>query len=145
MFKNSGFTLVEILLVLGLLAVVAGLTMPLSVQWIQRSELRVAAAEVGQSLRRAQILAQAVDHDSNWGVDVRLGSVTLFQGSSYESRDTSFDEVFELSAAITPSGVGEVVFDTLTGAPQSTGDVVLTGESGQVYMISINDEGLVSY
>lgn len=143
----AGFTLIELLLTIGMMSVLAGFSIPIALQWQQLNDVDIAAVTIAQSLRRAQLLAQAMSSDANWGVrvDDATDAIVLFQGEDFAGRDVDYDETFDLSQAITPSGAVEIVFDKLTGAPQATGAVVLTTASGQVHNIVINEIGTVSY
>jgi prepilin-type N-terminal cleavage/methylation domain-containing protein len=61
------------------------------------------------------------------------------------TRDTSYDETYQTSSAITPSGLTEIVFNKMTGLPKSTGTITLTSTNGETRTITINSEGQVSY
>jgi len=83
--------------------------------------------------------------DDTWGVYIQSGSMTLFLGPSYAGRDTSFDEDIEIAPTITPSGLSEVVFDKVSGFPQSTGTITLTSETNVVRTITINAKGVIEH
>lgn len=143
--KNTGFTLLEVLLSVAIIALLAGLGTPIYQSFQVRNDLDVATNTIAQSLRRAQVLSQAVDGDTSWGLSVQGGAVTLFRGVSYASRDASFDEVFDLPGSIIPSGVSEVVYEKFTGEPQTTGTVILTSNANETRNITINEKGTISY
>lgn len=141
---KRGFTLIEMLLSVALIGALAGLSLPFSLRLAGKSDLDIAMITASQSFRRAQVLATASDGDTSWGLNVQSGSITLFKGASYASRDTTVDEVFTLSTSITPSGLTEVVFNKFTGLPQSTGTLTLTTNSDS-QTITLNAKGVVSY
>ena len=143
--RRIGFTLLEVLLSVSVIGIIAGIAIPVYQSFQTRNDLDIAAAAIAQSLRRAQVLAEAVDGDISWGVFVASGALTLFQGTSYAARNSSFDEVFEVPTSITPSGVAEVVFAKFTGLPQTTGTVTLTSTNNETREITINAKGMVSY
>ena len=105
----------------------------------------IATVEITQSARRAQVLAQTVDGDISWGIKIQLGSLIMFKGASYTTRDTNFDEVFEIPTSITPSGVTEIIFTKFTGLPQTTGTFTLTSNTNETRNITINAKGTVNY
>ncbi|OGE79372.1 MAG: hypothetical protein A2751_05470 [Candidatus Doudnabacteria bacterium RIFCSPHIGHO2_01_FULL_46_14] len=140
-----GFTLIEVLLVVVLVGMLAGVGIPIYQALQSRNDLDIASSAVAQNLRRAQILAQAVDGDSAWGTRIQTGGVVVFKGSSFASRDQDYDETFEISSSIVSSGLSEVVFSKLAGFPQTTGTVTLISQASEKKNITINSKGTVSY
>jgi len=144
-FNQSGFTLSEILLSIALIGVIASISTPVYQAFQIRNDLDIAATSLVQTIRRAQLLSQAVDGDAPWGISVQLGSLVLFKGASYTARDSNFDEVFGVPTSITPSGTLEIVFAKFTGLPQTTGTITLTSNTNETRAITINAKGMVSY
>ncbi|MBI5222369.1 MAG: type II secretion system protein [Candidatus Magasanikbacteria bacterium] len=140
-----GFTLLELLLSIAVISVVAGVALPVSRAFQARNDLDIAAASAAQTLRRAQVLAQGMDGDISWGTRVQSGSITLFRGASYATRDASFDEVFDVPTTITLSGLTEVVFSKFTGDPTTTGTFTLTSSDNEVMNLTINTKGTITY
>lgn len=143
--QHYGFTLIEVLLSVAVMSIVAGLSAPLYHSFQARNELDITATTVAQSMRRAQVFAQGSDGDISSGVRVQLGSVTVFRGATYASRDASLDEIFEVPPSITPSGVEEIVFTKFTGLPTATGTTTLTSNTNEIRTININAKGMVTY
>ncbi len=141
---EQGFTLLELLLSVAIIAILAGLSLPVYRTLLSKNDLDVAAVTVAQSLRRAQILSQAVDGDMTWGLKVQSGSIVIFRGASFAARDTTFDETFSTSTTIGVSGTTEIVFAKMTGLPQSTGAVTLSSET-DTKSVTINAKGMVDY
>lgn len=143
---KKGFTLVEMLLVVAVVAALAGISAPIYQSFQVKNDLDVAANNAAQMLRRAQLLAQTVDGDSMWGVKAQSGSLVLFKGTSFSSgRDAAYDEIFDLPSAISPSAVTEFNFNKLTGLPTAGGTLTLTSNNGDVRNIIVNAKGMVSY
>jgi prepilin-type N-terminal cleavage/methylation domain-containing protein len=143
--KQRGFTLLEVMLSVAIIALIAGLGTPIYQGFQVRNDLDVAANSISTSLRRAQILSQAVDGDTSWGLSIQSGAITLFRGVSYASRSAEYDEVFDLQGSITPSGVSEIVYEKFTGIPQTTGTIILTSNANEIRNITINEKGTISY
>lgn len=142
---NRGFTLIEMLLSVSVIAILAGMSVPVYQSFQTRNDLDIATTTIGSSLRRAEVLAQAVDGDVPSGVHIGTGSVILFKGASYVLRDPDFDEVFEVPASIIPSGISEVVFSKFTGVPDTSGTITLTSNNNETRNISINEKGMVDF
>lgn len=142
---RRGFTLIETMLAIALIAVLSGLSIVFYTSFQNKNSLDLATNTITQSLRRAQVLSRAMDGDSTWGLNVQSGSITVFKGASYAARDITYDETFDTPTNITPSGLSEVVFTKLTGDPNSTGTFTLTNADGETSAITINGKGMISY
>lgn len=143
--NNFGFTLLEALLSVAAIAIIAGISIPIYQSFQVRNDLDLATVEIAQTLRRAQVLSQSVDSDIGWGVFVQSGGITLFKGISYTARDINFDEVFDVPASITPSGVSEVVFTKFFGLPQTNGTIILNSYTNETRNVTVNQKGMVNY
>lgn len=142
---SKGFTLIEVLLSVATIGIIAGISIPIYQSFQVRNDLDIATVEIAQSARRAQVLSQAVDGDTSWGIKIQSASLIVFKGTSYATRDITFDEVFEVPTSITPSGISEIVFTKFTGLPQTTGTITLTSNTNETRNITINAKGMVSY
>lgn len=142
---EKGFTLIELLISIALIGVVTVAAIPVYREVQGRNELDITANTVAQTLRRAQTLAQGMDGDTSWGMRVAAGSITMFRGASYATRDASLDEVFDVVSTITPSGLTEVVFSKFTGNPTTTGTTTLTGINSETRTLTVNAKGTITY
>lgn len=143
--KQNGFTLLEVLLVISVIALLSGLAIPFLSAVQKRTDIDLAVGTTVRLHRRAQQLSQGMQGDSSWGVRVQSGSITLFKGLSYAARDASLDEVFQLSPSIVPTGVQEIVYAKFTGFPQATGTLILTAGSDETRTVSVQSKGTISY
>lgn len=142
---QKGFTLLEVLLVLGTLAIIAGISVPLALGYQAKYSAGRVETELGQTLRRAQTYARAMYYDSEWGVRVNGGEVVLFQGLTYLDRNPDFDERYDIPRSVTVDGLEEVVFAKLSGQPDITGTFQISAESGDQKQVEVNEVGMVEY
>jgi prepilin-type N-terminal cleavage/methylation domain-containing protein len=142
---KKGFTMIEVMLSVALLTAIAGIGSPIYQSFQNKNNLDVTTTTVVQTLRRAQVLAQSVEGDMPWGVKLQSGSLVLFKGDVFETRDTAFDEVFDIPAGVTPSGESEILFSKLTGIPQTTGSMVLSITANETTTIYINEKGTITF
>jgi prepilin-type N-terminal cleavage/methylation domain-containing protein len=141
----QGFTLIEVMLSMACIAIIAGMSIPAYNAFQVKNDLDTAAVSLATSLRRAQALAQSRSGDSMWGVYAATGSILIYKGSSYATRDTSQDEVTTISPVITISGLKEVTFGKVWGVPVVTGTTTLMSLRNDTRTITINQKGMVDY
>lgn len=142
---RKGFTILEILLVVAIIAIVAGIGIPFYYSFVTRNNLDLAEENVYEAYTRAHVKAQAGDRDTSWGLYVTDGSATVFSGNSFATRNGAYDEQFSFSENIVASGLTEVVFSKLEGEAGSTGQTVLTDTSGNIRTINVNAKGTISF
>ncbi|MFA6429177.1 MAG: type II secretion system protein [Patescibacteria group bacterium] len=141
-----GFTLLELMLTVALIAILALFSLPVLQSFQLRNDLDLALPTVTQLIHRAQTLARANDGDQPWGIKIQPGGITLFQGASYATRQTAFDEVTELSPLIDASGVNELVFAKLTGdTTVSTTISLIATSTNEGRTFTINTKGMIDY
>jgi prepilin-type N-terminal cleavage/methylation domain-containing protein len=142
MQQHKAFTLLEVMLVLGIITFAAGITIPMFRDYQVRSDLNIAATQAGQGIGRAKLLSQSVKEDSSWGFHVPDG--VLFKGETYATRDAAYDEVYAMPETITVEGLSEVSFSKLEGKPSATGSITLISLLGdeQTIDITVTSEGI---
>ncbi len=144
-WNRKGFSLVELLLVIALMAIVGtGVLVVYRGVWI-RNDLKVNRNIVVSNLRRAHIMALNSRENSSWGVKVGSGTLIVFKGEAYSSRDSAFDESFMLSNSVSISGTDEFVFESFSGEAGIDGTMTLITEGGDQVDIFVNDKGFIDY
>ena len=141
----SGFTLIELLLSTAIIAVLAGLAMPVYISFQSRNDLDVTTQSIADMLRRAETYSRSVRADSQWSVEIQPTVATLFKGTSFAGRDSTQDETTVISNSATVTGLTEVQFTKFTAAPNATGAITLTSSSQDTRTITINAKGMVDY
>lgn len=120
--KSSAFTMMELLIVVVLITLFLGITVPFGMDFYRKQVLEENVAEMTNTLKIAQSNAQTGKENSSWGVRFFEEEYVLFMGNSYDEvgRDTSRDKVFSLSPGVNASGMKEVIFRLGTGHAQIT-------------------------
>ena len=138
----KGFTFIEVLIVTVVIAFLLVFTLPWAIRFYRVQQIDNTTEEVIQTLRRAQLKAMSVNSDSVFGVYFGLTSqYVLFRGNSYPTRDD--EEIFYILDDISFSGISEVTFLKLTGAPDITGNIIISLDN-QTRTININSLGRVN-
>jgi prepilin-type N-terminal cleavage/methylation domain-containing protein len=127
MFKSrrkakSGFTLIEVLIVLGLIAILSTMVVMYSVTFYGNTLLQEDSEYVLNALRKARSYAITGKEDSDWGVKFieAEDKYVVFKGNRYTERDTDYDLEFEIVSSY-QIDFDEVVFQKTTGTPQVFG------------------------
>ncbi len=139
----AGFTLLEVLLSVVIIGLLTGLASPVYESFAQRNDLAITTQTIASLLRRAETYARAVNTDNVWSVEIQPSGATLFQGTSFASRNMAYDEIVAIPASMTPGGLGEVQFAKVTALPNTTGSITLTSTTGDTRTITVNAKGMV--
>jgi prepilin-type N-terminal cleavage/methylation domain-containing protein len=146
MIFKKGFTLIEILLVVGIAIIIFFLSAPFGLNFYRTQILNETQSDVVSALQTARHNSILQKNDSPFGVHFETDSYTIFQGSTYASRDTTQDQVFNLTGDIEISGPdadNEILFSKLTGGTTDTGTTTITyGELSKEILVT--DIGLIS-
>lgn len=132
---RRGFTVLELMLAIAILAGVSAISIPAYRDYQIRSDLNIATEQITQALGRAQLLSQAGQHGMEWGYAVPQS--TLFAGQSYAARAAEHDERYPYPETIATSGLSEVWFSRVEGVPSATGTIVLTSLRGEEKEVNI--------
>lgn len=156
LFPKKGFTLIEIIIVLAIVAILMGLASPVFRIFQKESDLNNSAEAIVNTLRLSQSKTLASEGAAQYGIYFSTSTsphqYILFKGTDYASRDTAFDEVRQLPgnaeiSSITFGGGYEIVFDRLNGNSLQEGNLVLRLASDQAKQktIYIEKAGTVSF
>ncbi|TSC75842.1 MAG: Uncharacterized protein G01um101430_12 [Parcubacteria group bacterium Gr01-1014_30] len=151
----TGFTLTELLVVIGVLLILTGISASAILVLQRESDLNRSADEVINALRLAQNRTLASEGADQWGVYFDNTGIThqytLFKGSDYVSRDTSFDTTNKLASSveifdINLGGGSEIVFERITGLASQFGSISLRlkSDTSRVREIFIQESGRVT-
>lgn len=143
-YKTKGFTLIEILITLAIILSLAGTGFIFGLQQYRFYVLQYETDNIISMLRSARSRAMNNINDSNHGVYLNGNDYIVFQGNSYDSRNTAYDETLQKSPIINITGQTEIVFkklrgDILIGSGEAT---ISNGTKTQI--ITLNDEGRIS-
>jgi type II secretory pathway pseudopilin PulG len=141
--SRPAFTIAEIVVAVGLSAMVFSVVGFLGVRWFDNRQLQVTAKTFVSYLRTAAVRAIQSEGGADHGVSRAYGQLTLFRGSSYAGRDPAWDTVFPYAGSIQVSGPAEVVFSRQAGWPSATGTFVFANAFRSV-SITVHSTGAIS-
>jgi len=157
MINNKGFTLIEVIVVMGLLVAIAGLVGFANLDtwraFTFRGErnLLVSVLQKARSQSVSNIcLGAGCSDGKSHGLAIRPSDHSdadvIFQGSNYITRDSAFDEIIGSASTINyaSSTISEVIFAQLSGDASTIGDINLN-DGVRSTTISIKNEGRIDY
>lgn len=141
--KTVGFTLLEGLLVVGILLVIFAAGLPVAVNFYQAYQFDSEYELMFSLLEQARNQAMANVNEANHGLSINNVNFVLFQGASFAARDTSKDKSFPRNNTVTISTPTELVFAALDGTVASTTFTLTNASDTKTRNLYVNPEGLV--
>jgi Tfp pilus assembly protein FimT len=138
----KGFTFIEMILMVALVLFIGTMAIPFYMRFAYSEDLSIVRDEIVQSLKQARLATLLGKNDGRWGVAVRPEEVIFFQGDTYETRNSRYDQSYPLSAQVRVSGADEVVFDRPGGTLDDPVTMVLS-DGDMTETLTINREGIV--
>ena len=139
--RSAAFTLIEVLVVIGILTIIFALVGPIAYNFYLDYQFDSEYNLLGALLRYSRNLSMVNHNESDHGFYVGVSDLVVFQGASYATRVVSQDKTFPRAAAVSVSGPTEVIFSALSGRTASTTYTVSDGRKNRD--IYVNVEGLV--
>ncbi len=142
-----GFSYIQLLLVITMLAVLAAVASPYYLSWQTRQQVRSTSAMLWSDLHYAQSRAMQLEQSDAWGVHINQSQheYVIFHGSTYDSSDL-YNETITYSDGVTITPDTDIAFAGLTGAVASDLTLTITANAlpSESRTITINEEGLIS-
>lgn len=134
---TRGITYVEILVIVGIIAILSSAATPFFSNFILKNNTGTATAMAVNVLRKAQLYSMNQKNGSVWGVCVTGGNIRLFTGTCTAPvirEDTT------IPPWVTVIGLSSVTFSKLRGEPSSALDITVSS-SLKSNTIALNPTG----
>jgi prepilin-type N-terminal cleavage/methylation domain-containing protein len=141
--NSLGFTLMEILVVMGILAVLGTFGYLVTIDCYKSYAFNAERDTIVAILQKARSQSLANINESAHGVHFDSGQYVIFQGAAYGG-GAPFYQALPASFGITHSGIIDVVFAQLSGDANPGGNLIL-GDGKRSETISINNEGQINW
>ncbi len=139
---QKGFTLLEFLLSVSIVACVAAIIAPVYLSYLERVDMSVAEGAIREQISRASAYAYSDKQQGAWGVYVTATSTTLYAGSSYTQRTPHADEIITFGTSYGVSGMRDVRFSSENIFTLTPSTITLVSPSLISRTISINRYGV---
>ena len=116
--SQKGFTLVELMVVIGLLVIFTAVTLPYGISFLDSRTLEEETINISTILEKARSHAISGRDDSDWGVQfVGSDQYNIFRGSSCGGGDVY--RSFSVSdSSVIETNIDCVIFERHSGAPR---------------------------
>ncbi|MDD4988825.1 MAG: prepilin-type N-terminal cleavage/methylation domain-containing protein [Candidatus Pacebacteria bacterium] len=145
---QKGFTLVEILVVVGLFGIILGLSLPVGVDFYRSYLFRSEKSMLVSVLQKARSEAMNNIDETTHGVHIDDKGYTIFRGEFFNEGSIS-NEFIAKNPSIAVSTSTDIIFEQLTGDPVPPfggGEATTTITDGiHTEVITINNEGRINY
>lgn len=144
----KGFTLLEIIVVLGIFLALSVLAFPTTIAQVQKGKMESATSDMSSLIFVQQQDAFSGLNNKNYGVAFAEDSYTLYIGNSLATAEST--EVIDLPNGLTinqitlSNAATEINFTKGSLKPSDFGSITITNGI-QTFTWSINREGLISY
>ncbi|MBI2482078.1 MAG: GspH/FimT family pseudopilin [Candidatus Vogelbacteria bacterium] len=149
---SKGFTLIEIVLALGLIVFVAGFALTIDYQRYQKQSLKTEQQTIITLLQTAR--SQAINNigQSSHGLVIyppdEPQNYVLFTGTDYSTSDPTKNQIIEsgYNWDLASTSLSQVIFNQLSGDVNTAGEIILIDPvSNNTSTISVNHEGAINW
>ena len=141
--KNSGFTLMELMIVIAIIAILAAVVIPNFIGWLPERRLDAGAQEILQGLQKSRSRAIMLNRNVIVTFDAGTDSFTAFvdedaSGGLDAGEQTLLDRTMPAGVNFAPNfgGVSTVIFDN-RGIPDISGTIVLQNNNGTAQTVQL--------
>ncbi len=150
MIRRAGFTLIEIIIVVAIIALASVATAPLGINFYQSQNITGIQSGLVEVLGRARSQSATQLNDSQYSLYMATStslSYTLFKGSDWATHVTTLDEPYQVPSGTTitfPGASTYIRFAKHTGLPTVATGTIRISRDGLVRTITLDDFGNVS-
>jgi len=138
--NKNGFSLIELILVVGLLTVIMSTASVFTSRWYLQNNLDGAKNMIISSLRKAQSYSISKKNNLTWGVCLINNTIRMFGGTC---ASPIIKDDYLLPNNVSLTGLSSFTFTSLRGEPSSSQNMILTGNN-KSYTLIINSAGGLS-
>ena len=135
--SRKGISYIELLIVVGLMAIIGASVSPFLSNFILRNNLETTVDNLVGTIRKAQSYSMDGKNNAVWGVCLSGGNIRLYTGSCSSH---TISEDFSVSSSVSITGLSDTTFSRLRGEPSNILGVTISTDIGSA-TISLNAAG----
>ena len=143
--RESGFTLIELMIVVAIIGIASALAIPNYVEWKSQHDLREAVSEFSSNLNLARVVAMNRNRQATVTIQVGGGGLIDVSGTA---GGTPIFSTQTLSGSVTglPGGTANVLFSSMGLSAAAANQVIqLVNTRGLVYSVLVMPSGKVTW
>ena len=143
--RESGFTLIELMIVVAIIGIASALAIPNYVEWKAQHDLREAVSEFSSNLNLARVVAMNRNRQATVTIQVGGGGLIDVSGTA---GGTPIFSTQTLSGSVTglPGGTANVLFSSMGLSAAAANQVIqLVNTRGLVYSVLVMPSGKVTW
>jgi prepilin-type N-terminal cleavage/methylation domain-containing protein len=147
--RESGFTLIELMIIVAIIGVASALGIPDYLEWKARHDLRESVSEFASNLNLARVVA--MNRNRRATVTIQLSGGGVVQASGVTGIAPALLEIFPaqmMNGSVTglPGGTTNVAFSSLGLSTAAANQVIqIANARGVVYSVSVLPSGKVTW
>ena len=142
--RESGFTLIEVMIVVAIIGIASALAIPNYVAWKARHDLREAVSEFSSNLNLSRVVAMNRNRQATVTIQLVGGLINI----SGNAGGTPIFSTQVLNGSVTglPGGTTNVLFSSMGLSTAAANQVIqIVNTSGAVYSVSVMPSGKVTW
>ena len=142
--RESGFTLIELMIVVAIIGIASALAIPNYVEWKAQHDLREAVSEFSSNLNLARVVAMNRNRQATVTIQLVGGLINV----SGNAGGTPIFSPQTLSSSVTglPGGTANVLFSSMGLSAAAANQVIqLVNTRGLVYSVLVMPSGKVTW
>ncbi|OGG43916.1 hypothetical protein A3G50_02805 [Candidatus Jorgensenbacteria bacterium RIFCSPLOWO2_12_FULL_42_11] len=141
--SQKGFTILELMLVVGMLIVIFSLGFPIAFDFYKNYQLRAEGDKFISLLETTRNSSMINLNQLPHGIYRDNDNFVIFEGNSFAARNQSQDQNFPRAKTISVAGPNEIIFNSLSGQADSSAFVFNNGIKS--FNIYVNQEGQINW
>lgn len=150
LFRNKGFTVMEILIVVGILGVLMAIIVPSFSQFRKAGLVNTETQDIVSFINRARLSSMHSKNDLEYGIHFNSTGVVMYSTPVYDAMETTnetrnLDSTLFFSTIAVQGGGNDIVFKKVTGAADkyATTTMKFVGASATSTTFVVRPSGVV--